>query len=209
MRWLITGCSPLSLGYHITVAALQSGQSVIATTRNPSKHPSAAAEIENIGGVFETLDIRSQTLEDDIRALEKKHGDIDVLVNNAGVGIGGVFEAMSYVLTRSWYHSYRKRSLWVILTDLANTSREEDSRAVMDTNFRGPVRAMQTLIPGMRDRKSGIIVNVSSSIVFSDMAGTSFVRLVLHTLASSIQIKLTCRCSAQHPKAPSNPSPLS
>jgi NAD(P)-dependent dehydrogenase (short-subunit alcohol dehydrogenase family) len=107
MRWLITGCSPQSLGYHIAVAALQSGQSVIATTRNPSKYTDAATNIEKLGGAFEALDVRSMTLEDDIRALEKKHGGIDVLVNNAGVGIGGAFEAMSYVFTCSHHRGDR------------------------------------------------------------------------------------------------------
>ena len=69
-----------------------------------------------------------------IAAIQKDHGPIDVLVNNAGVEKAGSVEELSMA----------------------------DFRSVMETNYFGALRCIQALVPHMRQRRSGCIINVSS-----------------------------------------------
>ena len=66
--------------------------------------------------------------------LTDRHGAIDVLVNNAGIAAGGAVETM----------------------DL------EVAKGVLETNFWGSVRMIQAVLPAMRARSAGVVVNVSS-----------------------------------------------
>jgi NAD(P)-dependent dehydrogenase (short-subunit alcohol dehydrogenase family) len=96
MQWLVTGCST-GLGLDIARAALKAGQKCIATSRNPAKSPEAVEEINSLGGTWAALDVSSQSLESDIQKILNDHGKVDVVVNNAGYGDGGVLESMEYV----------------------------------------------------------------------------------------------------------------
>ena len=64
----------------------------------------------------------------------REAGAVDVLVNNAGIGIAGAIELVPL----------------------------DRARAMFETNFWGAVRMMQALLPSMRERRSGTIVNVTS-----------------------------------------------
>ena len=66
--------------------------------------------------------------------IQEKEGRIDVLINNAGMGIGGCIE---------------------LATD-------EEIDIQMDTNFRGMSNVCQCVLPGMRKQRSGKIINISS-----------------------------------------------
>nr|WP_272214262.1 SDR family NAD(P)-dependent oxidoreductase [Marinicella sp. W31]MDC2878856.1 SDR family NAD(P)-dependent oxidoreductase [Marinicella sp. W31] len=68
-------------------------------------------------------------------------GPIDVLVNNAGIGVVGAFEATPMVHIRK----------------------------VFETNTFGVMAMTQAVIPAMRTRKSGVIVNVTSSVTLAPM----------------------------------------
>ncbi|MGB7149027.1 MAG: SDR family NAD(P)-dependent oxidoreductase, partial [Terriglobales bacterium] len=124
---LITGCSS---GYGLESARyfLSRDWNVIATMRTPREDALPRAQSLRIL----SLDV---TDEKSIAAAIKAAGPIDVLVNNAGIGVVGAFEA----------------------TPLSHI------RKVFETNTFGVMAMTQAVIPQMRERRSGVIVNVTSS----------------------------------------------
>lgn len=128
---LITGASS---GYGLETAKhfLANGWKVIATMRKPNEHAlQSSANLRIL-----PLDVTS---DESIAAAVQAAGPIDVLVNNAGIGVVGVFEA----------------------TPLAHI------RRVFDTNTFGVMAMCQAVIPQMRKRNSGAIVNVTSSVTLA------------------------------------------
>jgi len=125
---LITGASS---GYGRETARhfLANGWKVIATMRKPDA--GALPQSEHLRIL--PLDV---TDPESIAACVKAAGPIDVLVNNAGIGVVGAFEA----------------------TPL------EHIRNVFDTNTFGVMAMCQAFIPQMRERRSGVIVNVTSTV---------------------------------------------
>lgn len=128
---LITGTSS---GYGLETARLfqAQGWNVIATMRQP--RPGLLPE----GVRMLPLDV---TDADSIAAAIAAAGPVDVLVNNAGIGVVGAFEA----------------------TPMAHI------RKVFETNTFGTMAMVQAVIPQMRARRSGVIVNVTSSVTLAPM----------------------------------------
>jgi NAD(P)-dependent dehydrogenase (short-subunit alcohol dehydrogenase family) len=91
--WLITGCSS-GFGTSLSMTALKAGHKVIATSRNPSKDSELVKQIENLGGRWLKLDLKGSAsdFQKVVDEGKKKFGRIDVLVNNAGIGIIGALE---------------------------------------------------------------------------------------------------------------------
>lgn len=104
------------------------GWSVIATMRQPR------ADLLPPSGRMRVIAL-DVTRQDSIASALQAAGPIDVLVNNAGIGVVGAFEA----------------------TPMAT------AREVFDTNTFGVMSMMQAVIPQFRERRSGVIVNVTSS----------------------------------------------
>ncbi|WEJ97857.1 MAG: SDR family oxidoreductase [Candidatus Sphingomonas phytovorans] len=130
---LITGTSS---GYGLETARhfLTNGWNVIAAMRTPN--PDVLPRSERLRIL--PLDVTS---DDSIAAAIEAAGPIDVLVNNAGIGVVGAFEA----------------------TPMAHI------RKVFDTNTLGTMAMVQAVIPQMRERRSGTIVNVTSSVTLAPM----------------------------------------
>jgi len=128
---LITGCSS---GYGLETARHfhANGWNVIATMRKPQDDILPKSDRLRIL----PLDV---TRPESIAATLEAAGPIDVLVNNAGIGLFGAFEATPM----------------------------ERVRAVFETNTFGTMAVTQAAIPAMRRRGSGVIVNVTSSSVFA------------------------------------------
>ena len=131
--WLITGCST-GLGRGLVEAVLLTGDRVVATARNTDSLKALAASHTNLQVM--KLDV---TLPDDCRevveTIDREFGGVDVLVNNAGYGyIAAVEEAD-----------------------------ESEYRRLFETNFFGLVDLTRRVLPGMRERKRGHILNVSST----------------------------------------------
>jgi NAD(P)-dependent dehydrogenase (short-subunit alcohol dehydrogenase family) len=133
LTWLITGCSS-GLGLSLARAAQAGGHNVIATSRNPSRTPDLVAEVESKGGKWIQLDVDSRDSGNVITELESSDEHIDVLVNNAGYCIYAPIEIFE----------------------------EEEVRTQMETMYFGPLRLIKAVLPHMRQRKSGTIVNFSS-----------------------------------------------
>lgn len=133
LTWLITGCSS-GFGLEIARQAQANGHRVIATSRNPRKTPELVQEIEAKGGRWIKLDLDDPDNADVIRELEAAGWHVDVLVNNAGYS----------------------------LLQVAEHAREDEVRAQFETVFFGPYRITRAVLPYMRTRRFGIIVNISS-----------------------------------------------
>lgn len=130
---LITGCSS---GYGLETARHfhAQGWNVIATMRTPREDVLPRSDRMRMLAL-DVTDPKS------IAAAFEAAGPIDVLVNNAGIGVVGAFEA----------------------TPMAT------AREVFDTNTFGTMAMMQAVIPQFRARNSGVIVNVTSSVTLAAM----------------------------------------
>ena len=132
---LITGTSK-GIGLETALAFGRAGHRVHATMRNPSQSPALAETLakEKLPITISTMDVDSDQSVNDAITTILKSGPIDVLVNNAGVeGVGPVEEFPSAKF-----------------------------RAIMETNYFGALRCIQAVVPGMRQRQTGSIINVSS-----------------------------------------------
>jgi NAD(P)-dependent dehydrogenase (short-subunit alcohol dehydrogenase family) len=132
--WLITGCST-GFGRELALAVLARGWNAVVTARNP-------ADIADIGAGHEQrclalrLDVTDrQQIAEVVRQAEARFGGIDVLVNNAGYGYRGAVEE----------------------------AEEQDIRRVFETNFFGLVFMTQAVLPNLRARRRGHIINISST----------------------------------------------
>ncbi len=123
-RALITGCST-GFGRATAVELTRRGYEVVATARRPE----TLADIDVAARL--ALDVTDDA---SVAAAVAEAGALDVLVNNAGVGIGGPIER-------------------VLMAEV---------RRVFETNVFGPLRMMQAVLPQMRARGAGTVVNVSS-----------------------------------------------
>ncbi len=125
---LITGGSS-GIGKSIGLYLKSMGLKVYGTTRDLNKHP----DFE----IFDLLQLEvtdPASIQTAVEGLIEKEGRIDVLVNNAGVGITGPIE---------------------------ETPHEEIQKA-FDINFNGPLHMAKAVLPQMRKQNSGCIINITS-----------------------------------------------
>jgi NAD(P)-dependent dehydrogenase (short-subunit alcohol dehydrogenase family) len=133
---LVTGASR-GIGKATCLALGRAGHRVIAAMRDPRRSPelAAAAASASLPIVTWAMDVDADhSVRDGVKTIEAEHGPIDALVNNAGIERHGSIEEVPLAAFR----------------------------AVMETNYFGAIRCIQAVIPGMRARRRGCIVNVSS-----------------------------------------------
>ncbi|MEU4286842.1 oxidoreductase [Kribbella sp. NPDC026596] len=131
--WLITGCST-GLGRALAEAVLAHGHKAVVTGRDVSKVQDIADKYPGTALAL-PLDVTNDDhVTAAVRAAEDRFGAVDVLVNNAGYGYRAAIEE------------------------------GEDSAVhqLFDTHVFGSVRTIKAVLPGMRARRSGTIVNLSS-----------------------------------------------
>lgn len=133
---LITGSST-GIGFATAETLGRNGHTVYATMRNPQRSPELQqlAEKENLPISIMTMDVTDeQSVQAAFNTVLAKEGHIDVLVNNAGIANWGAVEELSL----------------------------DAFRADMETNYFGAIRCIKAVLPSMRQRKAGCIINVTS-----------------------------------------------
>ena len=131
--WFITGCST-GFGRELSRAVLERGYRAVVTARDPRKVEDLIVGHERRALVAELDVTDASEVESSVKQAEEKFGSIDVLVNNAGVGYFGAIEE----------------------------SEESEVRAMFEINFFGLASMTRAVLPGMRARRHGHIVNISS-----------------------------------------------
>lgn len=167
---LVTGGSS-GIGLATAVSLARRGHDVIATMRNLKRAADLLkiVESDNLPISVAELDVNSDTSVDrSISGLLAKHGYIDVLVNNAGVGGGGC--------------SIEELPLEIF-------------REIMETNYFGALSCIKALVPSMRARRSGCIINVTS------IAGRMAIAPAASYAASKWALEALSECLAREMKA--------
>jgi NAD(P)-dependent dehydrogenase (short-subunit alcohol dehydrogenase family) len=143
--WLITGCST-GFGRELAKLVLARGDKAVVTARRPEEIQDLVEGHEDSALALKLDVTDSAEVKDVAREAEKKFGQVDVLVNNAGYGYLAAIE-----------------------------EGEDDAvRKLMETNFFGLVEMTKAVLPGMRQRRSGRIVNVSSIGGLVSFAATGY-----------------------------------
>ncbi len=135
---LITGASS-GIGKAAAVKVADAGATVLLVARSVEKLEETKAEIENAGGTAHIHRCDMSDIEDVERMADEVlayHGHVDILVNNAGRSI-----RRSVALSYDRFHDYER---------------------TIQLNYLGALRLILKLLPAMRERKSGQIINVSS-----------------------------------------------
>ena len=131
--WLITGCST-GLGRALAQQVLEAGHKAVITARNSETLVDLAESYPDTSLPL-SLDVRdSEQITSTIKAAHQHFGDIDVLVNNAGYGYRSALEE----------------------------GEDDVIRPMFETNYFGAVNMMKAVLPAMRERRSGMIINISS-----------------------------------------------
>ncbi|MDQ3259457.1 MAG: oxidoreductase [Pseudomonadota bacterium] len=131
--WFITGCST-GLGRALAKRVLQQGDRCAVTARNPAQIEDLVAEYSNAAKAL-ALDVADpRQVSEAVAQAETAFGRIDVLVNNAGYGYLAAVEE----------------------------GEDDEVRAMFETNFFGLVALIKRVLPGMRSRGRGHIINISS-----------------------------------------------
>lgn len=134
---LITGTST-GIGHATALHLARRGYRVFATMRNPERDGASlldAARVEGLSIAVSALDVTdADSVHRAVGAALAEAGQLDVLVNNAGLGELGALERTT----------------------------DEQVRRMFETNVFGALRTARAVLPGMRERGGGTIVNVSS-----------------------------------------------
>ncbi|GAA2287505.1 oxidoreductase [Streptomyces atrovirens] len=158
--WLITGASS-GFGRAIAEAALADGDVVIGAVRRPELLDDlVAAHPDQVESL--RLDVADvEDAEAAVRDVVARHGRIDVLVNNAGRTHVGAFEETT----------------------------DDELRELFDVHVLGPAALVRAVLPGMRERRSGAIVQMSSmggQLSFAGFAAYSGTKFALEGMSEAL-----------------------
>ena len=162
--WFITGCST-GFGKELARLVLDRGWHAVVTARNPDQLKDLVEGHEE-SALAVRLDVtKDEQIAEAVRLAERKFGHIDVLVNNAGYGYIAAVEE----------------------------GEDDQVRAMFETNFFGLVALTKAVLPGMRARHHGHIVNVSSIGGLTSFAATGYyhaTKYAVEGLSESLAIEL-------------------
>lgn len=144
--WFITGCSEGGIGAGIAEAVLKRGYRAVVTARNIEKVSNIVNNYPDTALVLQLDVTNKESIKDAINTAVDKFGTIDVLVNNAG-------------------YAYRSS---------IEEAEEEGLNLMYQTNLFGPICLIQEVLPIMRKKKSGAIINISSIAAVRTGAASGF-----------------------------------
>ncbi|MEH7123078.1 MULTISPECIES: SDR family oxidoreductase [unclassified Bacillus (in: firmicutes)] len=131
---VITGAGS-GLGASLAIKYSNMGCHVCLIGRRTSKLEETAKQLTNSYSIYE-LDVTSKSaVEKVMRSIKEEVGPVDLLINNAGLGV----------------------------FDLAENISEEHVHGMIDINLKGTIFCTQAVLPSMKERNQGIIVNVVST----------------------------------------------
>jgi short-subunit dehydrogenase len=164
---VVTGSST-GIGYETSLLLARSGYLTFATTRSIERASSLIEVKKKEGLPISVIQLElndESSIDTSFLEIERNFGKVDILVNNAGYGLLGCLEDLSI----------------------------EEVKEQFEVNFFGTIKLMQRVIPGMRLRKRGIIVNVSSGagiVGFPCMTAYVCTKFALEGLSESIAYEL-------------------
>ncbi|MET4591731.1 oxidoreductase [Arthrobacter sp. 754] len=162
--WLITGCST-GLGRALAQAVLAHGHNAVVTARNSATLEDIAAAYPDTALVL-PLDVTDRAqIGTVVQQAQTRFGSVDVLVNNAGYGYRAAVEEAD----------------------------DADIRQLFDTNVFGAVDMIKAVLPDMRAKRSGSIVNISSIGARIKPAGSGYysaTKAALEGLSGSLHREL-------------------
>lgn len=132
-NWFITGASR-GFGREVAIEALRRGDRVVATARNPADLDDLVASHGDQLLALQLDVTDAAQIADTVRSAIDRFGQVDVVLNNAGIGYFAAFEE----------------------------SEEAEARRLMEINVFGLAGVTKAVLPGMRQRRSGTIIQVSS-----------------------------------------------
>ncbi|MEO2078390.1 MAG: oxidoreductase [Bacillus sp. (in: firmicutes)] len=166
---IVTGASS-GFGLLTTLELAKAGFQVIATMRNKEKADELLKEAQRLtllsNLIIHELDVTSEASVEQLAAMIKSIGRVDVLVNNAGYAGAGFVEEITM-------EEYRKQ---------------------FDTNFFGVIAVSKTVIPFMRRQRKGKIINVSSisgKIAFPGLSPYVASKHALEGWSESLRLELS------------------
>jgi NAD(P)-dependent dehydrogenase (short-subunit alcohol dehydrogenase family) len=164
---LVTGSSS-GIGFHTSLFLARAGFYTYATMRNLDKSSQIVdiAREDNLPVEVLRLDVTDdKSVKDVINTIVVKQRRIDVVVNNAGYGSTGAVEDFSI----------------------------DEIKAQFETNFFGAIRVIQSVLPIMREQRSGIIVNISSiggRIAFPFSPSYASTKFALEGISEALQYEV-------------------
>lgn len=160
---LITGANR-GIGLDTALAFGRAGYKVFATMRHPkdANHLKKIIQKESLPITLMKMDVNSdKSVKKTMKAIKSEYGVVDVLVNNAGIERHGTIEDLEL----------------------------SDFKDVMDTNYFGVIRCIKAILPHMRKRQSGCIINVASvagHIANSPLAAYAASKFALEALSEAL-----------------------
>lgn len=139
--WFVTGASK-GLGLSLVKKLLAAGEKVAATSRNADALVKAAGEHQHLLALETELG-NLASVEKAIRATNERFGRLDVIVNNAGYGIGGSVEELT----------------------------DQEIRDSFEVNVFGTINVIKAAAPYLRAQRSGHVINIASIAGFAAATG--------------------------------------
>jgi NAD(P)-dependent dehydrogenase (short-subunit alcohol dehydrogenase family) len=162
--WLITGCST-GLGRALAQTVLAHGHNAVVTARNVNAVKDIAADFPGTALALPLDATDKEQISSAVQQAQARFGGIDVLVNNAGYGYRAAVEEAD----------------------------DADIRQLFDTNLFGAVDMIKAVLPDMRAKRAGAILNISSIGARISPAGSGYysaTKAALEGLSGSLHKEL-------------------